>query len=358
MNTDIRLKTSFRDHRKRKKLQRALGAEGVLAFIDLMLMAAETRPDGILTGMDEIDVALDANWDGDPRELVDTLLSVGLLDTLEDGTYAIHDWREHNAYAASAEERSEAARKAAQARWGKRPAQEGNAEESQEQGPKNAELCGEQCATHADSMRPAQEGNAPSPSPSPSPNPSRKIRKPPEGGLSSLPLAAQDPCASERHPGVCEPDAQGAPAEQVSEVGNGSGNQSGEKRPKSERCPHESIVALYHELLPQLPKVQVWSGKRREALKTRWGEDKTRQDIAWWRAYFTRVAASDFLTGRTHGSKGPFVADLEWLVGAQNLVKVLNGRYDNRGPNTGSSRTDRNILTGQQWLEEQERAGF
>lgn len=156
MNSDIRLKTSFRDHRKRKKLHAKLGAEGVLAFIDLMLMAAETRPDGVLTDMDKTDVALDANWQGSHEELVSTLIEVRLLDVLEDGTYAIHDWQDHNAYAAAAEKRSEAARNAALARWGKRCGQGGN-----------ADLCDSQCENDAPRMPIASKGNAPSPTPSP-----------------------------------------------------------------------------------------------------------------------------------------------------------------------------------------------
>jgi hypothetical protein len=110
MNTDIRLKVSFLNHRKRKKLQRALGAEGVLAFIDLMLSAATNRPDGILAGLNNEDIALDAQWDGDADKFVDTLLSVGLLDMAEGGALAIHDWQDHNSYASDAEMRSDAAR--------------------------------------------------------------------------------------------------------------------------------------------------------------------------------------------------------------------------------------------------------
>ena len=110
MNTDIRLKVSFLNHRKRKKLQRALGAEGVLAFIDLMLSSATNRPDGILSGLDKEDIALDAQWSGDPDKFVSTLLTVGLLDTLPDGSLAIHDWQDHNAYASDADVRSDSAR--------------------------------------------------------------------------------------------------------------------------------------------------------------------------------------------------------------------------------------------------------
>lgn len=152
MNTDIRLKTSFRDHRKRKKLQRKLGAEGVLAFIDLMLMAAQSRPDGVLIGMDQEDIALDANWEGEAKVLVDTLVSTGLLDILPDDIYAIHDWQDHNAYVANAPKRSEAARKAAQAKWDKK---------------RNADRINPHCDSQETALRTARKGYAPSPSPSP-----------------------------------------------------------------------------------------------------------------------------------------------------------------------------------------------
>ncbi len=109
MNTDIRLKVSFLNHRKRKKLQRALGAEGVLAFIDLMLSSATNRPDGVLSGLSNEDISLDAQWEGDPDEFVITLCKVGLLDEAN-GCLAIHDWQDHNAYASDADMRSDAAR--------------------------------------------------------------------------------------------------------------------------------------------------------------------------------------------------------------------------------------------------------
>jgi hypothetical protein len=49
VNTDIRLPTSFREHRKRKKLIDALGAGAVQYLIDLWLGAAVSCPEGTLT---------------------------------------------------------------------------------------------------------------------------------------------------------------------------------------------------------------------------------------------------------------------------------------------------------------------
>ncbi|MDX9896334.1 MAG: hypothetical protein RBS34_12850 [Desulfofustis sp.] len=93
-------------------------------------------------------------------------------------------------------------------------------------------------------------------------------------------------------------------------------------------CPHEQIVDIYNEVLPELPKVIVWSKHRRQVLRSRWREDRKRQSLEWWREFFGKVARSDFLMGR----RGDFRADLEWLIGAKNIVKVLEGRYDNNTP--------------------------
>lgn len=105
MNSDIRISLSFKDHRKRKKLQRRLGAAAVLALLDLWLSAAESRPDGILTDMDAEDVAIDAGWEGDPQEFTTALLDIGFLDD-ENGVYCLHDWIEHNPWASGADARS------------------------------------------------------------------------------------------------------------------------------------------------------------------------------------------------------------------------------------------------------------
>lgn len=63
----------------------------------------------------------------------------------------------------------------------------------------------------------------------------------------------------------------------------------------------------------------------RTTVKARLGEHP---DRAWWEGLFTQVRASDFLCGRTNGSKGPFQAPLSWILGPKNLDKILAGDYD------------------------------
>ena len=86
MNKDIRIDLSFLTHRKRKKLFNSLGPQGVLSLIDLWLNTAQNRPKGVLTGMDEADIALDAQWDGDAAQFCKALIEVGFLDKGKDET--------------------------------------------------------------------------------------------------------------------------------------------------------------------------------------------------------------------------------------------------------------------------------
>lgn len=107
---DIRLDISFRFNRKRKKLYLALGAEAVLAFIDLMLATAESRPDGIFVGYDEIDIEIEAGWTGKSGKFVKTLLDIGFLDKDSSGTFSIHNWDVRQPWVFKSEERSDKCR--------------------------------------------------------------------------------------------------------------------------------------------------------------------------------------------------------------------------------------------------------
>lgn len=112
-------------------------------------------------------------------------------------------------------------------------------------------------------------------------------------------------------------------------------------------CPHAEIINIFHETLPQLPKIKKWSGTCQKNLKSRWREDKDRQNLEWWKSFFEYISRSDFLMGR----KKEWQADLIWIVRPTNFNKIINGSYENRGPNTGSKRTDSNITTTLSWAE-------
>lgn len=93
-------------------------------------------------------------------------------------------------------------------------------------------------------------------------------------------------------------------------------------------CPHDEIIALYHDLLPTSPRIKVWDGDRAKALRTRWREDPKRQTLGYWRRLFGYVAQSPFLTGQREGRDGrAFTPGLDWLVKSANFAKVIEGRY-------------------------------
>lgn len=102
-------------------------------------------------------------------------------------------------------------------------------------------------------------------------------------------------------------------------------------KPATPVCPHQEIIAAYHELLPSLTRVRDWTPERQTFLRKRWTEDPERQTVQWWRDFFVYVSESDFLMGRRCGPNGTFECDLEWLVRPKNFIKTLEGRYENRG---------------------------
>ena len=91
-------------------------------------------------------------------------------------------------------------------------------------------------------------------------------------------------------------------------------------------CPHQDIITLYATHLPMLPQVQVWGDARQKLLRTRWREEAKRQNLAFWEKLFKYIARSDFLTGKSSA----WQADLEWILGAKNFIKILEGNYENK----------------------------
>lgn len=112
MASDARISVTFAAHPKTKKLIRRHGHPAGWGLVCLFLWTAANRPDGDLEGMTSEDIELAVDWAGDEGALVRALKDVGFLDG-EDGGYSIHDWAEHNPWAAGAKDRSEASKFAA-----------------------------------------------------------------------------------------------------------------------------------------------------------------------------------------------------------------------------------------------------
>ncbi|KAF1042573.1 MAG: hypothetical protein GAK35_02620 [Herbaspirillum frisingense] len=97
---------------------------------------------------------------------------------------------------------------------------------------------------------------------------------------------------------------------------------------KKPDCPHQDIIALYHEVLPMCPQVRDWTPARATQLRARWNEEPRRQNLGYWRSFFEYVAGCDFLVGKCKGDR-PFMADLEWIVKSGNFTKIREGKYAN-----------------------------
>jgi hypothetical protein len=104
--------------------------------------------------------------------------------------------------------------------------------------------------------------------------------------------------------------------------------------PRPSPCPTDRIIALYHEHLPMLSRVEVVNDARRRSISARWREVISDPDIrkaqdpreaaleffAW---FFGHVATSTFLTGKSKDWR----ADIDFLMTPTKFARVVEGNY-------------------------------
>jgi hypothetical protein len=268
MNTDIRLKVGFFFHPKTIKLKRRFGSQGVESLLTLWCWSSQYRPDGVLSGMTHEDIEIAACWNYVNDRSTNVATFVDTLIDLRwiDVNDGVLSLHGWGEHNGYASSSSDRSDKSRFSRLAKlAPSVYA---ELREQGV--AAISAEDYKRLTTVQRPLTNRSSPIPSPIPSPSP-----------LPSLKTLA------------------------VSEV-----------------------VSAYHDVLGSvLPHIRVVSGRLETHIRARCREDKARNDISWWQSFFRdEVLTSDFLCGR--GSTD-FRADLHWLVGAENMAKVLNGRYGN-----------------------------
>jgi hypothetical protein len=109
MSLDARISTTLPSHPKTKKLIRRIGMDGAWKLICFFLWARQAKPDGDLAGMSDEDLELAVDWHGEPGALISAMSDVGFLDGEEFGR-SLHDWEDHNPFAAGQSARSDKAR--------------------------------------------------------------------------------------------------------------------------------------------------------------------------------------------------------------------------------------------------------
>lgn len=103
-------------------------------------------------------------------------------------------------------------------------------------------------------------------------------------------------------------------------------------------CPAQSLIDLYHEVLPELPRVKLMPAKREKALKAFWqfvltskktdGHPRANdaaEAVAWIRQFFERARSNDFLMGRTPrtGEHANWQCDLDFLLTDKGRIQVI-----------------------------------
>lgn len=108
-------------------------------------------------------------------------------------------------------------------------------------------------------------------------------------------------------------------------------------------CPHDQIVGLYHEHLPELPAVRLMSESRQKSLRGFWrwvltsrksdGQPRAQtvdQALTWIGNYFERAKSNDFLMGRRSAGQGHdnWRCDLDFLLTEKGKKHVIEKTVD------------------------------
>ena len=113
----------------------------------------------------------------------------------------------------------------------------------------------------------------------------------------------------------------------------------------SKKTECENIVSLFNSICVSLSKVQKLSDKRLKILKTRLKTYSTDD----FRKVFEKAEASDFLSGRNGAWGG---CGFDWLIIESNMIKVLEGNYDNKNKKSNTDMMQRNNIDKLRALEE------
>lgn len=149
-------------------------------------------------------------------------------------------------------------------------------------------------------------------------------------------FAEQSPNISQSFDGCSPPEGKG-------KEGNEEAYASVPGKPVTENKPDylaDEIVRLYHEAMPDNPRVKILNKARRKTIMARWkeaasldcepfGYTSRENGLVAWRRFFEVCAESEFLTGRAPAQPGkpPFFADIDFLMSPAGFAKCLENKY-------------------------------
>jgi hypothetical protein len=111
-------------------------------------------------------------------------------------------------------------------------------------------------------------------------------------------------------------------------------------------CPADRLIEIYHEVLPELPRVRLKTAGRSKALSKVWRwvltskrpdgsrrAETAEQALQWFRGYFEQARDNAFLMGRTprtdaHANWRP---DIDYLMTERGMRMVIERTYLNEG---------------------------
>jgi uncharacterized protein YdaU (DUF1376 family) len=108
-------------------------------------------------------------------------------------------------------------------------------------------------------------------------------------------------------------------------------------------CPFEDIKNLYHECMPNNPRILKLDETRKINIRARWeecakgigklfGYKTVEEGLACWRNIFETCADSKFLTGQVPGVDGkkPFAADIDFIFNKTRFLRIIENKYHER----------------------------
>jgi len=320
-------------HPKMKKLARLLSiswpeAVGYLHY--LWWWALDFAQDGDLSKYEAGDIADAVMWKGDPEEFVNALLEAGFLDANEDGGLEIHDWYD---YAGKLLEQRKV-----QAEYRQRQYSLYNdLRLTRAVKLRDGDICqycgktvnwkdrrGPDGGTY-DHVDPYGENTIDNIVVScRSCNSKKGKRTPEEAGMPLITGGySVDNSKNRQISGRNTVDNSVITVPNLTVPNNTVPNDIDDDKSSNSPppVPYEKIRELFNLTCPSFAKVLGINGKRKIAVAARW---KEHPDLDFFKEYFERVEASDFLKGKNDRN---WKATFDWLMNAANMDKVREGKY-------------------------------